>query len=167
MNSDGNVISFERLYLSTYGKYIYDALMKMSLSDQIYYEESLNEIVKEMKINLGLEEPTIIKTCSFSINKKYVVPIIGKGTYNQSDIETVPNFKNKDISIAQDWANSKGITINIEYKDISEGTNGTVLSQSIPASYIVSNISDNTSLTVTVANVIVQDTAIITDEIVE
>lgn len=167
LNTDGNVISFERLYLSTYGKYIYDALMKMPLSDQIYYEDSLNEIVKEMKVNLELEKPTIIKTFSFSINDKYTAPIIGKGTYNQTDIETVPSFKNKDVSVAQAWADSKGITINIEYKDVTEGTNGIVLSQSIPASYILSNITDSTVLNVTVANLIVQENNINTNEVLE
>lgn len=43
-----------------------------------YYEESLAEIVKAMKVNLELEKPEIIKTFSFSVNKPYEVPTIGR-----------------------------------------------------------------------------------------
>lgn len=156
LNSNGDIISFERLYLSTYNKYIYDALMKTSLSDQIYYVDSLNEIVSEMKVNLGLEDPTPIKTFSFSINNTYTVPVIGKGDYTQTDIATVPNFKNKTISEASIWANSIGISLNIEYEDVISGTDNVIMKQSIPASYLVSNISNNTVLTITVSNLILE-----------
>lgn len=156
LNSNGNVITFERLYLSTYGKYIYDSLMKLPLSDQIYYNDSLKKITDEMKINLGIIDPTLIKEFTFSINKTYTPTIIGKGTYAQTDIETMPSFKGKDKAEAEAWATAKGITLNIEYTDVTEGVNNTVLTQSIPYSSVLSDISF-TELNITVANVVVTE----------
>lgn len=151
--SNKNIISFDRLYLSTYGKYIYDALMNASLSNQVYYIDSLNAIKKEMKINLGLEKANLIKSFTFSANKPYVEPKIGKGTYTQSDIITVPSFKGKDKVEAITWAKNNNIDVVIEYEDVIEGINDTVIKQSIPASYIVSNIKAGTKLTITLAKV--------------
>ena len=156
LNSN-NKISFERLYLSTYGKYIYDDLMKLPLSDQIYYNDSLNAIVNEMQVNLGLKEPTLVKTFSFSINNPYALSIIGKGTFHQTDIETVPSFKNQDKSIAEAWAAARNIKLNIVYEDVTEGLDNIILKQSIPSSYLVSNIKSDTELTITVSKLIEQE----------
>lgn len=151
--SNKNIISFNRLYLSTYGKYIYDSLMNASLSNQVYYTDSLNAIKNEMKKNLELEEKDLIKTFSFSVNKPYVEPKIGRGTFTQTDIKTVPNFKGKDKLEAINWAKDNNIDVSIEYEEVAEGINDTVIKQSIPASYIVSGINANTKLTITLAKV--------------
>ena len=154
LNNNGDVITFERLYLSTYGKFIYDGLMNMSLSNQVYYKESYNAVINRMLENLGKKEQTLIKTFNFSANKTYTSTIIGKGDYTQEDIETVPNFKNKDKSIALSWAQQNNIQVTIEYKEVNEGTNDYVLSQSIPASYLMENVNKNNGLTITVAKVV-------------
>ena len=155
-----DVISFERLYLSTYGKSMYDVLMKISgISYQIYYKDSLSAIIKEMNINLGKDEPILLKTFSFSINNLYKQTIIGKGTFNQIDMEVVPNFKGKDKSVAETWAKSKNIEIFIEYKDVAEGTDGIVIKQSIPATYIFNNYDKSKGLTITVAKLVNIDKA--------
>lgn len=125
------------------------------MSIQIYYEESLKEVIKAMKANLELEKPEIIKEMNFSINSMYTSPKIGIGNYTQQNIDTVPNFINKDKSIALSWGEEKGINIIIEYIDTNEGVNDTIISQSIPSTYIVDNITS--SLTIKVRNVIDQD----------
>ena len=137
-----NVLNFERLTLSTYGKSLYDPLLNMyGMSMQIYYKDSFDKIVKEMKINLGLDEPEIIKTLSFSVNNPYKESIIGKGTYYQKDIEVVPNFKGKDLSVAQTWANNNGISLTVEYKSTTDEENNTIISQSINSTYRVDKIT--------------------------
>jgi LCP family protein required for cell wall assembly len=156
--SSDSKINFERLYLSTKEKYIYDDLLKLAISDQIYYVDSLNAIVNEMQVNLGLKEPTLIKKFSFSINNPYVLSIIGKGTFYQPDIETVPNFKSQDKSVAETWASNKNIKLNIIYEDATEGLDNIVLKQSIPSSYLVSKIKSDTELTITVSKLIKQTT---------
>lgn len=153
LNSNNNAINFERLQLSTYGKSLYDPLLNIAgISMQIYYKESFNEIVNEMKTNLGLIEPTLIKTFSFSINNPYKEQIIGNGTFNQEDIKTVPNFVEKDISIAQSWANENGISIVIEYEENSTMSNNLVISQSIKPTYRLDKIGNDQTFKIVVSN---------------
>lgn len=156
LNNNKNAINFDRLYISTYGKNLYDPLLNMAgMSIQIYYEESLKEVIKAMKTNLELEKPEIIKEMNFSINSMYTSPKIGIGNYTQQNIDTVPNFINKDKSIALSWGEEKGINIKVEYIDTNEGINDSIISQSIPSTYIVDNITS--SLTIKVRNVIDHD----------
>lgn len=153
LNNSNNIINFERLQLLTYGKSLYDPLLNIAgISMQIYYEESFNEIVNEMKTNLGLIKPTLIKTFSFSINNPYKEQIIGKGTFNQDDIKTVPNFVGKDVSIAQNWANENGISMIIEYEENNTISNNIVISQSINPTYRLDKIGNNQTFKIVVSN---------------
>ena len=153
LNSNNNAINFERLQLSTYGKSLYDPLLNIAgISMQIYYKESFNEIVKEMKTNLGLIEPTLIKTFSFSINNPYKEQIIGTGSFNQEDIKTIPNFVGKDVNIAQNWANENGISMIIEYEENNTIANNIVISQSINPSYRLDKIGNNQTFKIVVSN---------------
>ena len=153
LNSNNNAINFERLQLSTYGKSLYDPLLNIAgISMQIYYKESFNGIVKEMKTNLGLIEPTLIKTFSFSINNPYKEQTIGKGTFNQEDMKTVPNFVGKDVSIAQNWANENGISMVIEYEPNNNVANNVVISQSIKPTYRLDKISSSQTFKIVVSN---------------
>ena len=150
---DGDTkLNFQRLNLSTYGKSLYDPLLNMGgMSMQIYYKDSLNEIIKEMKTNLELEEPNIIKTFNFSINNPYKEKIIGKGEYYQSDIEIVPNFIGKDLSIVQNFANTYGIKLNIEYQDTNEKVNNSIISQEFISTYRIDKLDRNKSYKIVVA----------------
>ena len=153
LNSNNNAINFERLQLSTYGKSLYDPLLNIAgISMQIYYKESFNEIVKEMKTNLGLIEPTLIKTFSFSINNPYKEQIIGTGSFNQEDIKTIPNFVGKDVNIAQNWANENGISMIIEYEENNTIANNIVISQSINPTYRLDKIGNNQTFKIVVSN---------------
>lgn len=153
LNNNNDIINFERLQLSTYGKYLYDPLLNIAgISMQIYYKESFNEIVKEMKTNLGLIEPTLIKTFSFSIKSPYKEQIIGTGSFNQEDIKTVPNFVGKDVSIAQNWANENGISMIIEYEENNTIANNLVISQSINPTYRLDKIGSNQTFKLVVSN---------------
>jgi len=143
LNSSDNVINFERLHLSTYGKSMYDPLLNLGgMSMQIYYEESFNQILDEMKVNLNLEKPTLIKTFNFSINKPYVKEIIGKGDFKATEIKTVPNFVGQNKTAIESWAYENGITLIFEYKE-SDKENDTIISQSIKPSYRLDKINKN------------------------
>ena len=117
-----------------------------------YYPESLNEIVKAMKINLGLEEPKMIKTFNFSANYIYEVPIIGKQYYSVKRNEALPSFIGSSINYLNTWANTRGITVNTNY--IIEGMDGydgskdgIILTQSVSKGTLVSEVK---SITVSV-----------------
>lgn len=166
LNNNNDIINFERLQLSTYGKYLYDPLLNISgISMQIYYKESFNEIINEMKTNLGLIKPTLIKTFSFSIKSPYKEQIIGTGSFNQEDIKTVPNFVGKDVSIAQNWANENGISMIIEYEENNTIANNLVISQSINPTYRLDKIGSNQTFKIVVSNNInIFEENIITEE---
>ena len=158
-------LNFQRLNLSTYGKNLYDPLLNMAgMSMQIYYKDSLNEIIKEMKINLELEEPNINKTFSFSINNPYKEKIIGKGEYYQEDIQTVPNFIGKDVGEINYWANLNGITLNIEYVDNNEKENNTIISQELISTYRIDMLNKNKSYKIVVARNTIENENIFINE---
>ena len=143
LSKNDNLINFERLHLSTYGKYMYDPLINSAgMSMQIYYENSFNQIVNEMKTNLNLIKPTYIKTFNFSINKPYEKTTIGKGEFKQEDIKTVPNFVGKNKSSIESWALQNGITLIFEYEN-SEKETDTILSQSIKPTYRLDQVNKN------------------------
>ena len=117
-----------------------------------YYPESLNEIVKAMKINLGLEKPKMIKTFNFSANYTYEVPVIGKQYYSVKRNEALPSFVGSSISYLNTWANARGITVNTNYvtegmDGYDENKNGIITSQSVSKGTLVSEVK---SITVSV-----------------
>ena len=150
LNRD-NVLNFEKMHLSTYGKNLYDPLLNMNgMSMQIYYKDSLNAITNAMKTNLGLIDKVLTKTFNFSVNNPYKEPVIGKGNYQQQDIQTVPNFIGKDINIVQTWANNNGINLIVDYKEDTTKDNNIVLSQSISSTYRMDMLNKNTPFKVIV-----------------
>lgn len=117
-----------------------------------YYPESLNEIVKAMKINLGLEKPKMIKTFNFSANYTYEVPVIGKQYYSVKRNEALPSFVGSSLEYLNTWANARGITVNTNYvtegmSGYDESKNGIITSQSVSKGTLVSEVK---SITVSV-----------------
>ena len=124
-----------------------------------YYEESLKEIIKAMRINLELEEPEMIKTFNFSVNYPYEVPVIGKEYYSVKRNEALPDFTGSSINYLNSWAEARNITVNINY--ITEGmsgynsnSNNVIIEQNVQSGTLVSTIN---SITVNVVKVDVKD----------
>jgi hypothetical protein len=149
--TDGDILNFQKLYLKTYGEYIYDESMKMELSDQIYFKGSLNDVVGAMKINLGLKEPTITKEFYFSVNETYEEKVIGKGTYNEAGIALVPNFASYSKSTATSWGTKNGVDITFKTVESSESKyyDGQIINQSVPKNSLVS-IAKTKGITLTI-----------------
>ena len=129
-----------------------------------YYEESLNEIVNAMKINLGLIKPTMTKTFNFSVNYTYEVPVIGKQYYSVKRNEVLPNFIGSSINYLNTWAESRNISIVTNY--ITEGMNGydenknnIIISQNVEAGTLVSNINTITVSVIKVEKNAIQETS--------
>ena len=155
-NNNSDIINFEKLYLMTYGKYIYDEGMRAELSNQIYYKGSLDDILRSMKINLELEQPTIIKTFNFSIKEPYEVPVIGKGSYKETTIPLVPDFTKHNKTYATNWGEDNNI--NIEFKTIESSlyADGQIINQSVPKNSLVSLTKTITLTTVIKKTVIAE-----------
>ena len=134
------LISMQRLYLNGHDAYIYDQSMKLNLYNYVLYDASLNAVVKAMKVNLGLEEPELIKEFSFSIDKKYEETIIGKNEVSASSVKKLPDFTGDTEVTAKNTCNSLGITCVFKTTESGSGTNNTVISQSYNAGYDISYV---------------------------
>ena len=114
-----------------------------------YYEESLDEIVKAMKVNLGLIEPEMTKTFNFSVNYTYEVPVVGKQYYSVKRNEALPSFVEKSLSYLNTWASSRNITVNTKYitqgmDGYDENKDGIIISQNVSKGTLVSTINNIT-----------------------
>lgn len=115
-----DAFNMQRLYISGYDQYIFDysnlynAGMKLNLYNFIPYDQSLDEVKKAMKSNLGYETE-IIKNFDFDINTKYEEKVIGKGTYSVTNkLNLLPNFVGKDQSVAISYGRSNNIPVKVE-----------------------------------------------------
>ena len=135
-----DLIGIEKLKLNGDGKRIYDKRTNLYLYNYVLYENSINEISNEMKINLGLIEPKLIKEFSFNIDSNYKEKIIGdeidvdndkekimQGESN-SKIVTLPSLVGKDETEAKNIVKNLGINVSIKYV-ISSSQDGKVIYQ--------------------------------------
>ena len=164
LSQNNSSINIEKTYLTGY-----DLTMLIPGLGNVYtfqyYEESLKEIVKAMRINLELEEPEMTKTFNFSVNYTFEVPVIGKEYYSVKRNEALPNFIGSSINYLNAWASARNITVNINYitegmSGYNENSNGIIADQNVQTGTLVSSIS---SITVSVIKVENKDNEIISD----
>ncbi len=141
-------LNIQKTYLTGYDLTLYIPGLGNVYTFQ-YYEQSLNEITKAMKINLGLIEPELTKTFSFSVNEPYEAPIIGKEYYTVKRNEAMPNFIGSTINYLKDWASSRNITIIENYitegmTDYDKDKNGIITNQNVVSGTLVSSVSTMT-----------------------
>lgn len=142
---DDKFINIQKTYLTGYDATYY--INGYNTYTYQYYEESLNEIVAAMKENLEITKPEMIKEFSFSVNTVYEIPVIGKKYSSVKKNEGLPDFVGNSEEYTSEWVKTRGITLNVSYKEDSSCEDGRVINQSIHAGTITSNIS---SLDVTV-----------------
>ena len=142
---DNNFINIQKTYLSGYDLTIYQNGYDMYTFQ--YYENSLKEIVKAMKENLELQETELIKTFSFSANKEFTIPVIGKNVTSGTRNETLPNFIGSSIEYVKEWASSRNITITEEEYTSNDCENNKITNQDIRSGTLTNNI-DNLKVTV-------------------
>lgn len=161
-NDSSNLISMQQLYLSGTSQMIYDESIKLVLYNFIPNKSSLNQIVTAMEKNLGKKSTEMIKTMDFNIEEEYESKMIG--TDNLSATQTynlLTNLVGKTESNAVSWLKNNGVSYNIEYKTITDGSvgNGIVLSQSYPANKRIDLISGGVTIVVSkVESVVVPST---------
>ena len=141
-----DLVSMQRLYLNGTDAYIYEPTMNLNLYNYVIYENSLKAVVEAMKINLGLEEPTMEKTFSFSIDKEYEETVIGQKVTGGSTVQKLPNFSGSTEAQARAKCNQLGISCSFKTVTEGSGENNTVIAQSLTAGYDVSYVK---SLTLT------------------
>lgn len=142
-------IKIEKTYLEYYSLPVYTSNMYVSAIG--HYEDSLQEIIKLMKINLELEKPEIIKTFDYNYNTDYESKITGQGITTGVKLELVPNFIGQNVSYAKEW----GVTNNIEIK-VSGNENSPIISQNVHDGSLAKGIKSITIETES-NNVIIQN----------
>ena len=132
-------LSIQKTYLAYYN-------LGLSYTSALgYYKESLNAIVKAMKVNLELEEPEIIKTFEISYSENYTTPLIGYGITGTRK-QVVPNYIGYNSTFVSNWCRDNGKACYFNKID-SAAEYGQVLNQSVSGVLLdsVSSISFDVS----------------------
>jgi len=108
--------SIYKTSLETYSLPVY--LGSSTTSALGYYKDSLEDIKKIMKINLGLLEIEATKTFSIDATEDYTTKYYGKKLYGSKSVQTMPNLIGTTVTYAKEWANSMGI--NVTTIDVTE-----------------------------------------------
>ena len=147
--NDGQIVNIQKTYLTGYGLMMYVDNLGQNVYTFQYYEQSLAEIVKALKVNLELEKASPIKSFSFSANKPYEVKLIGEKYYAQEQLETIKNFVGTSYEEAKTWCEQRNIKVstniitptsafnelyNPDYED------GTIVTQSIAKGRLVKEV---------------------------
>lgn len=104
-----------KTFLEVYDMRIYNERNNTYSSTLGYYQNSLDDIVKSMKVNLGIIKPTIIKEFSFDANISYESSVAGKGLKENVVNKTVESFIGKSVNYALEWGTSNNIQINKKF----------------------------------------------------
>ena len=106
------------------------------------YQQSLDSIIKAMKINLGQIDQEEIKKMNFSINTPYEKEIVGYKYYSEARKTLMPNLIGSTLSYAQSWASSVGRSIQVNEIESSDTNyvDGQIINQSVHDRVIIDKI---------------------------
>lgn len=115
--NDEEIVNIQKASLETYGLNVYLANAGRTTSALGYYEDSLNDIIKSMKVNLELEKPEHIKTFSYSLKETYEVHVAGKGLRSGATNSVLSNFVGKTKTEAEKYCSNNGFSCSFKYVD--------------------------------------------------
>ncbi len=158
-NSKSQMLNMQRLYLSGYDAYIYDYSFlhnrgsKLTTYNFIIYDQSYEDVVNAMKVNLELKTATPTKTFHFSVHDEYEQTVIGKGVSSTKTLVLMPNFIGADVSTAKTFAQQHGINLEIEeVEGKSYQFLGQIISQNIPEKTDISMLDKNKTVKIKVVS---------------
>lgn len=152
------LINIQKLYISGKDASIYDYSqytkngMRMNLYEFIPSTESVAAVVKAMKVNLGQEKSTPVKTFSYDANNPYTEKVIGKGLYGGATVDLLPDFTGKSKSYVEQYAKDHNLGTPKFIEKDSDKAKDTVLSQDPPSKIDLNNINPNVGLTITISS---------------
>lgn len=154
----GEDINFDikKTYLEYYDLPVYLPYSGITTSALGYYQESLDEIITMMKVNLNLIEETPNKTFKIDYNEDYTTKVYGKKLYGGEKIKTMTNLIGKTKEEAINYANE--VNINIEFVEVDQNSeyynpyvaNNKIAAQSIHENALLANYNE---LTIYINNV--------------
>lgn len=125
INDSSNLVNVQRMQLKGYSayKYIYDQSSKSYPAVTIPYKGSINDIKKEININLGKSNASLVKKASFDLNNLYSDNIIGQGNYSESKIAVLKNVSSYSFSQIKNYASSNNLTLKFIDVDTNQEVN--------------------------------------------
>lgn len=142
-------LNITKTFLTGYDQYITVGNSK-SYTFQ-YYKQSLAEIVKAMKINLGLLKKEEIKTFNFDLNTPYEKKIIGKTYYSDEQrVSLMPNLSSYTLDEAKAWASRNGFTLTVKEALVESETytDGQIINQSLKEGSLLEGTDKNITITI-------------------
>ena len=139
------IVSINHTYLETFSLPVWIGYSRTSALG--YYKDSLDDIIKMMKINLGLEEEKEIKNYEIDYNDDYKSKYYGERIRTNPVQVLMPNLIGKSKEEASNWITSNGKTPSIKYvspgQEHYNGSVGTgiVSDQDIHIDSLINNIS--------------------------
>lgn len=141
-------IKISSLLLQGNGQMIYDENMGLVLWNYILNNKSVMSVSKEMRYNLNLEEPILIKEFNYSVDEPYISIKTGSEYTEPNYYLVLPDFTTYTQSQAKKWLETRGYKITF-VTEKSEYDTGTIIGQSIPANKRLDKItSKNITLTI-------------------
>ncbi len=113
LSDSSNLVNVQRMQLKGYSvwNYVYDPLSKSYPAVTIPYQGSINDIKKEININLGKSKATLVKKASFDLNNLYKDTVAGQGNYSESKIKVLKNLSSMSVEQIKSYASSNGLTV--------------------------------------------------------
>lgn len=115
--SDNDFINIEKTKLQVYSLPVYIERTGTTTSALGYYENSLDDIIHAMKVNLGEEEPVIEKSMKYSLNEEYEARVAGEGITGGASNSTFDNYIGKTKASAESYCSSRNISCKFTYID--------------------------------------------------
>ena len=114
---DGGFVNIQKSYLETYPMSVYIASSNRNTSALGYYESSIEDIIKQMKMNLEIEKPEYIKTFDYDINTLYESYVAGAGLRSGSTNDVFQNFIGKSKEDASVYCKNNDLECTFVYVD--------------------------------------------------
>lgn len=133
-------LNITKTFLTGYDLTVYESWGYTSTFQN--YQQSLDSIIKAMKINLGQIEQEEIKKMNFSINTPYEKEIVGYKYYSEARKTLMPDLIGSTLSYAQSWASSVGRSIQVNEIESSDTSyvDGQIINQSVHDGVIIDKI---------------------------
>ncbi len=148
--SGNEFINIEKSYLEVYNLRVWLPSSGRESASLGYYEDSLNDIVDMMKVNLELEEREVVKTFSFSVNEPYEAYVAGQGELSGKTTDVLPNFIGLSQSEAESFCNKNNVNCTFNIVDSeNENYNSGIASDKIGYQSVHENTLLNTISKVT------------------
>ncbi|MBR1416517.1 MAG: LCP family protein [Bacilli bacterium] len=148
LSGSGEPVSINRTVLETYSLPVWTGRAMTSALG--YYKDSLDEIVKMMKVNLEVESATLNKNYDIDYNENYTSRLYGEKLRTTRVQYLMANLEGKTKEAAIEWCKENNLSYSIKYVDegdtyFNNNVNaGYVAAQSVREKSLINNISEVT-----------------------